>query len=164
MLHLFSQDEAHRPTESSYFLNGGRDFALLHLPCAGDTRRNPVLASGLRTAQNSALGAVHSILARLRNLRPRVRTCWSAMTRGATRDGCRDRHRSRPNPLALTAVPARSQAGRLHVAAQGGYTLGIDDNPPHAIVSGAAVSFGMSNHRRVGVECADMFGPYETFG
>ncbi len=67
--------------------------------------------------------------------------------------------------LALTPVPAWSQAGRLQVAAQGGYTLGIDDNPAHAVVRGVAVSFRASNHWRVGVEYlgADMFGPYETY-
>lgn len=67
--------------------------------------------------------------------------------------------------LALAYVPAWSQAGRLHVAAQGGYTLGIDDNPAHAIVRGASVSLSVSKHWRIGVEYldADMFGPYENY-
>lgn len=66
--------------------------------------------------------------------------------------------------VALAALPAWGQAGALSVAVEGGYSWGLDDSPPHAIVRGFSVSVRASQRWRVGVEYLDanMFGPYES--
>ena len=69
-----------------------------------------------------------------------------------------------PTLVAFAVLPAWGQAGALSVAVQGGYTFGLDDSPPHAIVKGVSVSVRTSERWRVGVEYLDanMFGPYES--
>ena len=67
-------------------------------------------------------------------------------------------------PVALAVSPARGQTGRLAVAAHGGFTLGLDDSPPYAVLRGLSVSARTDERWRVGIEYMDanMFGPTES--
>lgn len=60
--------------------------------------------------------------------------------------------------------PAQRQAGGLHVAAHGGFTLGLNESPPYPVARGLSVSTRTAERWRIGIDCIDakMFDPYES--
>ena len=60
---------------------------------------------------------------------------------------------------------AFGQARALEVRAIWGYSYGLDDSPPHALVGGVSVTTALGPHFRLGAELvrANMFGPYGSY-
>ena len=60
---------------------------------------------------------------------------------------------------------AFGQARAVDVRAIWGYSYGLDDSPPHALVGGVSVTTALGPHFRLGAELvrANMFGPYGSY-
>lgn len=65
----------------------------------------------------------------------------------------------------LLLQPVFGEKRKLYLRGQVGYTLGLDDTPPHAWVGAVTITGPASSHVRGGVEVlhANMFGKYGTY-